>query len=474
MKASTAIGIGVAFGSLLLSSMMDGTSPASFINIPALMIILGGTAGVTLASVGMASMKRVPSLYKLVFSAEPPDMRGQLDQLVSLADKARREGLLALDAQLGEIEDTFTRNALQLVVDGTDPEMVHTILEAEVDGMAARHEASAAPFEKAGGFAPTMGIIGTVLGLVHVLQNLAAPSTLGPVDLGRVHRHADGRRLRQRDLPADRQPPEGDLRRRGRAADDDARGDPLDPGGRQPAAGLRKADVLPAARRTRAPSEDAGVRETRRRGQGGLRMARGRSRGRRRGGAQHEEGGERWLLTYADMITLLMALFMVLFSISSVNISKYQVLQHSLKAAFSGNILPGGKSIAQQGATDNASHAPSAAEAAALVPLTAIGSGLETPTPATHAGRRAPPAAQRARAPRRAAAAARGRTSSRTSSTSSTPTPPRTASARACRRRSKRAAWSSGCSPTISCSPPAQATLDGRARRAARARSRSC
>jgi chemotaxis protein MotA len=180
MKASTAIGIGAAFGALLLSSMMDGTSPASFINIPALMIILGGTGGVTLASVGMESMKRVPSLYKLVFSAEPPDMRGQLDRLVSLADQARREGLLALDAQLSEIEDTFTRNALQLVVDGTDPEMVHAILEAEVDGMAARHEAAAGPFEKAGGFAPTMGIIGTVLGLVHVLQNLAAPSTLGP------------------------------------------------------------------------------------------------------------------------------------------------------------------------------------------------------------------------------------------------------------------------------------------------------
>jgi chemotaxis protein MotB len=108
-------------------------------------------------------------------------------------------------------------------------------------------------------------------------------------------------------------------------------------------------------------------------------MARGRSRGGRRHGGHQEEGGnERWLLTYADMITLLMALFMVLFSISSVNVSKYQVLQHSLKAAFSGNILPGGKSIAQQGATENASRAPSTAEAAAIVPLTAIGSGLET------------------------------------------------------------------------------------------------
>jgi chemotaxis protein MotA len=180
MKAATAIGIVLGIFALLLSAMMDGTSPTAFINIPALITILGGTGGATLASVGMRSMKRIPSLYKLSFSAEPPDLRARLDLLVSLADKARREGLLALDAMLPEVQDSFTRNALQLVVDGTDPEMVHTIVEAEVDGMAARHEAAGKPFEKAGGFAPTMGIIGTVMGLIHVLQNLSAPSTLGP------------------------------------------------------------------------------------------------------------------------------------------------------------------------------------------------------------------------------------------------------------------------------------------------------
>jgi chemotaxis protein MotB len=108
-------------------------------------------------------------------------------------------------------------------------------------------------------------------------------------------------------------------------------------------------------------------------------MARGH--GRRRGGGEKEESEERWLLTYSDMITLLMALFMVLFSISSVNISKYQVLQHALKAAFSGNILPGGKSISQQGATASASKAPSTTEAASIVPLTALGSGIESTSP---------------------------------------------------------------------------------------------
>jgi chemotaxis protein MotB len=101
-------------------------------------------------------------------------------------------------------------------------------------------------------------------------------------------------------------------------------------------------------------------------------MSRSKSRRRRRGGgAGHEDGGERWLLTYADMITLLMALFMVLFSISSVNVSKVRELQKSLRAAFAGNILPGGKSIAQPGATANSSHTPSTADVQAIVPLSA-------------------------------------------------------------------------------------------------------
>jgi chemotaxis protein MotB len=94
---------------------------------------------------------------------------------------------------------------------------------------------------------------------------------------------------------------------------------------------------------------------------------------RRRGHAEHENE-ERWLLTYADMITLLMALFMVLFSISSVNISKYETLQKSLKAAFSGKILPGGSSVAQQGNTQNHAHAPASVELQAIEPVATEGS----------------------------------------------------------------------------------------------------
>jgi chemotaxis protein MotB len=110
-------------------------------------------------------------------------------------------------------------------------------------------------------------------------------------------------------------------------------------------------------------------------------MPRGHGRGRRRHGGAEEGSNERWLLTYADMITLLMALFMVLFSISSVNVSKYQTLQKSLKAAFSGNILPGGKDIAQQGSTQNAAQAPASVELQAIEPVATQGaSSLQNST----------------------------------------------------------------------------------------------
>jgi chemotaxis protein MotB len=130
-------------------------------------------------------------------------------------------------------------------------------------------------------------------------------------------------------------------------------------------------------------------------------MARGH--GGRRGGHAEHESEERWLLTYADMITLLMALFMVLFSISSVNISKYHTLQKSLKAAFSGEILPGGKAIAQQGSTANASQTPASVELQAIEPVSTEGSASLQNSTAHGTSSSAAAAAQQAAAQRQAA-----------------------------------------------------------------------
>jgi chemotaxis protein MotA len=180
MKAATAIGIVIAVVGILLGATMEGTSVVDFIDIPAFLIVIGGTLGATMASQGMESIRQIPTLYRLVFKFHPPDRAARAKLLVTFAEQARREGLLALDAQLNEVDDEFTRKGLQLIVDGVDPDIVAEVLRSEIDGMTARHRVGIATFEKAGGFAPTMGIIGTVMGLVSVLRNLSQPSTLGP------------------------------------------------------------------------------------------------------------------------------------------------------------------------------------------------------------------------------------------------------------------------------------------------------
>src|SRR3954468_17296042 len=180
MKAASAIGIGLAIFGLLGGGVMEGTMPTAFIQPSAFLIIFGGTAGVCMASTGMEAMKRIPALYKKVFAGDVADLGAKVVELVRYADRARRDGLLALEEEIEGIDDGYLKKGLQLVVDGTDPDLVREILEAEIEGMTARHRHGVEPFDKAGGFAPTMGIIGTVMGLVHVLQNLAHPETLGP------------------------------------------------------------------------------------------------------------------------------------------------------------------------------------------------------------------------------------------------------------------------------------------------------
>ena len=175
-----------------------------------------------------------------------------------------------------EIDDEFTRKGLQLVVDGTDPELVREILENEIDGMARRHAPAAQPFEKAGGFAPTMGIIGTVMGLVHVLENLDAPATLGPAISGAFIATLLRRRLGQRRSSC---PIGHRLKRVSRPRRElrsmTARGHPRHPGRRQPARRRRasccRSSRRPSARPSDEPSAAAGPPATpaERRGGGG-------------------------------------------------------------------------------------------------------------------------------------------------------------------------------------------------------------
>jgi chemotaxis protein MotA len=180
MKASSVIGIVVGCLGIAMGATMEGSNIMAVINPSAMLIVLVGTLGATITGTSFDSIKAIPKLYKKTFSPEVLDLNGRVTELVSYAEQARRDGLLALDEQLAGIEDPYTKKGLQLVVDGTDPELVADVLEAENDAMRKRHKACTQPFEKAGGYAPTLGIIGTVFGLVHVLSNLSKPETLGP------------------------------------------------------------------------------------------------------------------------------------------------------------------------------------------------------------------------------------------------------------------------------------------------------
>jgi chemotaxis protein MotA len=179
VKAITGIGMAAAFSLLLLSVLMEGGNPMAFLNIPAMLIVIGGTAGATIASTKFTQGKLAIKLAKLALTGGRGVPSDGLDRMVTLAEKARRDGLLALEDDVAELDDAFAKKGIQLVVDGADSDLVRAILQSEIDGMAMRHAHNAKFFANAGGFAPTLGILGTVMSLVHVLENLDSPSTLG-------------------------------------------------------------------------------------------------------------------------------------------------------------------------------------------------------------------------------------------------------------------------------------------------------
>jgi len=184
MKATTAIGIVVAFVGLALGATMEGSQIPAFFNVPALVIIMSGTIGSVMASNSFEGMKAIPQLYKKAIGGDTPDLNERAQLLVGLAERARREGLLALDDEVSKIDDEYVKKGLQLIVDGTDADMVAEVLEIETEAMSSRHSVAGKVFKDAGGFSPTIGIIGTVMGLVHVLENLSEPDKLGHLIAG--------------------------------------------------------------------------------------------------------------------------------------------------------------------------------------------------------------------------------------------------------------------------------------------------
>jgi chemotaxis protein MotA len=184
MDPGTFAGIGLALGCILVSMIMEGGKPMALIHPGAIILVFGGTFGVAMASGLLKDATGIANMFKGALLSKKNDINESIKQVVSFAERARREGLLALEEAAKAVDDPFLKKGLELAVDGTDPEELHDILENEIHSMKARHKVGIKFLENMGGFAPTIGIIGTVLGLVHVLENLSDPSALGPLIAG--------------------------------------------------------------------------------------------------------------------------------------------------------------------------------------------------------------------------------------------------------------------------------------------------
>ena len=179
MDPSTALGALLALGAIFGSVFMEGGNVGSVFLPAPMLLVFGGTLGAAMAGALIHDVKAVPKqlIRAVTKKAVPPG--GSVETIVALATRARREGLLALESEVAALEDPFLRRALEMAVDGTDSDEVAEILGAEIDAKRAADNAAAKFFHDMGGYSPTIGIIGTVLGLIHVLGTLADPASLG-------------------------------------------------------------------------------------------------------------------------------------------------------------------------------------------------------------------------------------------------------------------------------------------------------
>ena len=180
MEPMTIIGLVLAVGAILGGAVMEGTHLSALFAPSALMIIAGGTLGATSTCYTLHQMLDVLKRFGLLIRKPGIEPRAITDMFVQLATIARKEGILALENQKLKVDHPFLRRGLRLVIDGTNPELVKQIMMTEIYVEEEGIKLTGDVFKTAGGFSPTMGIIGTVMGLIHVLGNLSNPDALGP------------------------------------------------------------------------------------------------------------------------------------------------------------------------------------------------------------------------------------------------------------------------------------------------------
>jgi chemotaxis protein MotA len=164
---------------VLAAQLLEGGTARSLVQGPAALIVFGGTAAALLISYSPRQVLRAIRAAAATFTVEGEDMPALVSRFVGYGVRSHRKGLLSLDSEIEAVEDPFLKSGLSLVVDGVAQEQLEVVLDAWRSAQASHDEAPARVFDAAAGYAPTLGILGAVLGLIHVMQNLAQPSALG-------------------------------------------------------------------------------------------------------------------------------------------------------------------------------------------------------------------------------------------------------------------------------------------------------
>lgn len=172
-------GLAVILVSIGVAMVIDGNALGVLVGPSSLVLVFFSTLGASVMAYGVDEIRRLPKVVRTALRGEPPDLDDTVTTLASLADVARKEGMLALESRLDDVSDPGVRQTLQLVVDGLDGEQIEHLVRTDLDAVRERHEVGISMFQSLGGYAPTFGMVGTVIGLINMLQNLTDPEQLG-------------------------------------------------------------------------------------------------------------------------------------------------------------------------------------------------------------------------------------------------------------------------------------------------------
>jgi len=172
-------GLFIGLGAIVAGNIVEGGTTSHLVQIASALVVFGGTLGATVLSYPLKDLHTAMAALKLVFHNEKTDPESIIEESVNILVLARRSGLVALQPQISGVRDAFLRKGLMMVVDGMPPRMIKDILEQEIASYEKKMRRAAKVFESAGGYAPTIGILGAVLGLIQVMSNVAEPSKIG-------------------------------------------------------------------------------------------------------------------------------------------------------------------------------------------------------------------------------------------------------------------------------------------------------